>query len=102
LRWTLIDEDLPRIGALEVAAAADEQRLFEPPLQRAVRALDVAVLLLRPDLGRPRRHPKVPHQRQVVVVERPAAAIGHHALGVGDPMRRRRRVVGLVVLRHAP
>ena len=80
----------------EVAAAAHEQRLLEPPLERAVARLDVAVLLLRADRRRPRLHPEVPHHRHVLLVERAVRGVA------GDLVRRRRRVVGLVKARHAP
>src|SRR5262249_7947738 len=48
----LLDERLPRLDALEVTAAPDEQRLVEPALDRAVARLGVAVLLLGADLRR--------------------------------------------------
>ncbi len=97
----LVDEFLPCVCALEVATAAKEQRLLEPPLHGAIARFDVAVLLLRADRRRPRRHPEVLHHRDVLDIERSLAVLDNDAMSVGDPMRRRRRIVGLVIARHA-
>ena len=42
----VVDEVLPCVNVGEVAAAAEQERLLESPLERAVARLDVAVLLL--------------------------------------------------------
>ena len=64
LAQAFIDELLPRLDTLEVAAPASQQRLFKPALDSAVRSLHVAVLLLRADLSRARLHPEVAHHRR--------------------------------------
>ena len=64
-------------------------------------ALDVAVLLLRADLGRARLHPEVSHHREVVVVEQPfTTPLGQHELAIRNAVCGRRRIVRLVVSRH--
>ena len=101
LAHDIVHERLPSITAVEVTGAADEERLIERALQHAVGGLHVPVLLLRADLGRAGLHPKVAHDRQVVLVERTRADLVNASLAVGDPMRRGRGVVGLVPLRCA-
>ena len=87
----LVHERLPRRDAREIAAIPEQQRLVEPPLERTVAGLDVTILLLRADLGRPRLHPEVPHHREVVVVEWPlAAGVGQDELAVRNAVRSRR------------
>ena len=93
----IVDERLPCIDALEVAAPAYEQGLLERSLEDTIARLGVAVLLLLADFGGARRHPEVPHHRDVVLVERPLSAFDDHALAVGDPMRGGCGVVGLVI-----
>jgi hypothetical protein len=83
----VVDERLPRGGVVEVAVAAHQQCLLEGAFQRAVGSLDVAILLLRADLRRARLHPEVSHDREVVVVEGPLAALADDALAVGEPRR---------------
>jgi len=102
LAHDVVDERLPRGGALEVPAAPHQQRLLEGTFEGAVGRLDVAVLLLRGDLGRARLHAEVPHDREVVLVERAlAAALADGGLAVRDPVRGRGGVVRLVPLGHA-
>ena len=103
LAHDVVDERLPRLAAVEVATAANEQRLLEGAFERTVGRLDVPVLLLRADLSRARRHAEVPHDREVVLVERAlATALADDALAVGDPMRGRGGIVGLMPLGDAP
>ena len=71
-------------------------------LQRPVAGLDIAILLLRADRRRPRRHPEVLHQRDIVGIERSLAVLEARSLSVGDLVRGRGRVIGLVVTRHSP
>jgi hypothetical protein len=95
-------ERVPRTLAVEVRASTNKQRLLEPTLHRAVARLDVSVLLLRAHSSRARRHAEVPHEREIVLVERPLPVRRDDALPVGDAMRRRGRVVRLQPLRHSP
>ena len=95
----LVHERLPSVAAVEVAAATDEKRLVEGALQGAVGGLDIPILLLLAHLRCARFHAVVPHDREVVLVERAlAAALAGDALAVRDPMRRGGRVVGLMPL----
>ena len=75
--------------------------MFEAPLERPIARLHVAVLLLLADLRRPRPHPVVPHERQILGVEwtAPRLIVG---LGVSrHVVRRRGRVIRLVPRRYA-
>ena len=89
---TLSKSRLPR-----TSSACSSRRLSAP-----LAGFDVAVLLLRADLRRARLHPEVLHQREVLGVERSLAILEARRLASRDPVRRRRRVVGLVPRRHAP
>ena len=96
-----LHEFLPSADALEVAMASNEQRLLESTLDGPVARLDISILLLCADGCRPCGHPEVPHQREVLLVERPLPAVRLHALAIRNAVRRRGRVVGLVEGRHA-
>ena len=81
-----------RLDALEVAAAPQEQRLLEAPLEDAPFGPRRRRSAPFPRLGRPRRHAEC------------ASSAEYSALNPRLPVRRsvsrRRRVVGLVVPRH--
>jgi hypothetical protein len=72
--------DLPSKGLDD--GERERERPLEVTVDCAGGRFDVAVLLLRGDLGRAWLHAEVPHDREVVLVEQALAGAG--GVGVGD------------------
>jgi len=79
------------VDGLEIAATTEQQLLLELALQRAVRGLDVAILLLLADAGRSVAHVVVVHESHVRLVECALCSF---------LVRSRSRVVRLMLCRH--
>lgn len=93
LREELAQERLVGPAAVEVPAAAQQQRLFQGPLELAVALLDIAVLVALARLDGLRLQAVVPQQRLVTLLER-LRPLHARLDGRGQP-------VGAMHLRHA-